>query len=425
MTKAKWQIFGLVVLVTLLLCVFADKSATGTGLFFGYWRTRHMVLILLLVVFAVMLWLASHSKKAFFSGVFVLLLGSVTLLLFELVGVLRLVDYGVRFGNDRTLSSSILGSSPLPDADISGETFQDIATLRGLDHDSISFRFQTGKFGYRNSSQSARATMFLLGDSILVGGLVAFEDTVAGKMEDITASPVMNVALNKISPQEAIALFSRLDRLEPGVQVVQFVFEGNDLADSRAWRNSSVDRVENGPDLLTRLKRQSFVYNLVLWLQRITGPDSRQQIVDSMGCQVGKSRYEFLWGAQSFAGLEDEAVFLLDALARFGKQVEDSEGRYYVVFVPSKLRVLIDFCEPGTWTGQPAIDNIGPLRQVVNSWGSHNGITVIDLTEALKDSASGGEIPWFWGDTHWNSTGHAVAARVVADAISDHQRSLE
>ena len=37
-------------------------------------------------------------------------------------------------------------------------------------------------------------------------------------------------------------------------------------------------------------------------------------------------------------------------------------------------------------------------------------LSPMDLTQPLCESATNGLIPWFPGDTHWNSIGHNVAA---------------
>jgi len=78
-------------------------------------------------------------------------------------------------------------------------------------------------------------------------------------------------------------------------------------------------------------------------------------------------------------------------------------------------RVLGPFCrfEPGSevadWTR-----HLGPLPAFLAAWAEREGIDFLDLTPALVASARSGAVPWFPADTHWNATGHAVAADAIA-----------
>src|SRR6267143_1402573 len=58
--------------------------------------------------------------------------------------------------------------------------------------------------------------------------------------------------------------------------------------------------------------------------------------------------------------------------------------------------------------------NLGPLRSHLLAWSERSGIPLLDLTEPLLTAARADRVPWFWGDTHWNAEGHAVAAKALA-----------
>jgi hypothetical protein len=64
---------------------------------------------------------------------------------------------------------------------------------------------------------------------------------------------------------------------------------------------------------------------------------------------------------------------------------------------------------------------LGPLRTHFQAWSKSSGIDVLDLTEPLQVAAQSGSIPWFWGDTHWNSIGHEVAAKALSEWSWMHQ----
>ena len=58
--------------------------------------------------------------------------------------------------------------------------------------------------------------------------------------------------------------------------------------------------------------------------------------------------------------------------------------------------------------------HLSPLRDHLLAWQHGAGIPVFDLTGPLQAAAREGRIPFFWGDSHLNATGHDAAARALA-----------
>jgi len=240
-----------------------------------------------------------------------------------------------------------------------------------------------------------------------VGALVPFPDTVVARLENAIGRPVMQIALIGLGPQEEQQLFRKAALDVRGRLVLQFVFEGNDLLDSRRFRNPA------GDGGLTSLGERTLTYQLVLALQKLSQPVAGSAALRT--CTIGNQTYTFLWARESFAGLEDEQVAISDSLMDFAGEIRKAGGEYAVVFVPSKLRVLGPLCRfPAGSEISNYTYHLSPLREYLHAWSTRSGIELLDLTEPLQATARTGRIPWFPGDTHWNAEGHAVTAKALS-----------
>lgn len=391
------------------LLLTADRDGSDWRLFFGLWRTRDALVAAGLVVLAGGAACALVSRRAARGYAYILFLAGASLVLLEVVGFLGLVSYAPRFGNLRDLPTNDLGARRAPHLDVRGETFQDTATAWGLAHEPIPFHYRTDRYGFRNPSDPGRADVYLLGDSIVVAGLVPFEQTLTARLERETGLSLMNVALVGIGPQEEHALFRDADLPVRGGVVLQLLFEGNDLRDSARLRQAEERTV------LLATRARSFSQNVVLAVQRRTQPVVG--LARRRTCEIDGQVYTFRWTDGAFRGLEGEQAIVLRAVEEFRDEIEAAGGRFGVVFVPAKLRVLGPVC--ARWPAESDLRDVidaNPLRQTVQTWSREHGVPLVDLTDPLRASARDGGIPWFWGDTHWNEIGHAVAARALASS---------
>lgn len=394
----------------LLLALAADSSAEEGRKLFGLWHLRHVGPSVALWIAAGAAFAASRSRAALLAYVFLGILLIVTIGLLEIPGLSGWVSYPQLMGNRWSVQIPTLelGTRPMPNLDVRGESFMDTATSWGMAQQPIPFHYRTDHRGFRNPENLEGADVYLIGDSMVVGALVPFDETVTGRLRSILGRSVMNVAIIATGPEQQQEIFRNAKLPIAGRLVLQFVFEGNDLTDTASFR---ARKAEHGPEPIP-LKKRSFSYNLMLALQRWTQPVAGQARTRS--CTIGGRIYTFGWIADSHRGFEDQIEPLLSSLSEFGREIEDGGGRYAVVFVPSKLRALKDFCE---WPKETILrdpTHIGPLRDAVLGWGQESGIPVVDLTEALRSATAEGTPPWLWGDTHWDEIGHRVAAEVVA-----------
>lgn len=397
-------------LAVLLLILTADPTAEEGRKLFGLWHFRHFGPSVALWIAAGAAFAASRSRAALLTYVFTGILAIVTIGLLEIPGLSGWVSYPQLMGNRWSvrIPTLELGTTPTPNLDVHGETFMDTATSWGMTQQPIPFHFRTDHRGFRNPEDLEGADVYLVGDSMVVGALVPFDETVTGRLRSILGRTVMNVAIIATGPEQQQEFFRSANLPVTDHLVLQFVFEGNDLTDTASFR---ARKAGHGPEPIP-LKKRSFSYNLMLALQRWTQPVAGQARTQS--CTIADQIYTFGWIAGSHRRFEDQIQPLLSSLSTFGREIEDAGGHYAVVFIPSKLRAMKDFCE---WPEETILrdpTHIGPLRDAVLAWGKESGIPVVDLTDALRDATAQGTPPWFWGDTHWNETGHRVAAEVVA-----------
>jgi hypothetical protein len=296
-----------------------------------------------------------------------------------------------------------------PHVDVSGETFQDTAFAWKLPSEPISFEYRTDRYGFRNAPDRDSADIYLLGDSMLVAALVAFEETLVARLESLLQKPVMQFALSGQSVQGMQQVFRDSDVELRDRLAVQFVYEGNDLVDSRTFRQGASGTGTASGSVADR----SLAKQLVLLLQKVTDPTPG--IAALRSCSIDDQEYLFFTARESFAGYENEMSEISDALTRFTHEVRSSGGHYAVVFIPSKLRVLGSLCRfPPESDLNDLASHLSPLPEHLRAWSEETGVPLLDLTEPLQAAARAGMIPWFWGDTHWNEIGHAVAAEALA-----------
>lgn len=400
---------ALTVAAAAALVVTADAAAGGaaTDRLFGLWRFRHVAVAVLLAMTALGAFAVAAGRDAAMG--YVVIVGTVLLFgaVLEGAGRLGLVDWTALLGGSRS-SDPGPGWTRVANQDIRGETYQDIAVRLRLPSDPIGFEYRTDAYGFRNDS-AAPAEVIVLGDSVVLGAAVPVAETVAPLLSRRLDRPVMQAALLGLSVQGQHDMLAEAGVPLDGRTVIQFVFEGNDLLDSRAYRsrNEGTETAE-GTRSLVRLAWGALVSR------------SSDPTIDHV-CRIDGRDYAFLWTRRSFAGLEGEFDHIAQAIAGFAGRVEEAGGTYVLVFVPTKYRVLHDLCNfPDESALADSNANLSGLPGELADWSGASGIPMLDLTAPLVEAAQAGSIPWFWGDTHWNADGHRVAADAIAgwDALA-------
>ena len=400
---------ALLVATAALLAFATDPSDTQRRIA-GLWRLRTALLGAAGLWAGVVLLVGAQSRRTARRLVEGTAIAIVTLAWIELFGQVGLVDYRRLVGG---AGKTVLGAQAVPRLDVRGTTFEDTALAWGLPAAPVAFRFQTDRRGYRNGVDREGADVYLLGDSCLVAALLPFESTLCGRLEATLGRPVMNLALIGIGVQQERDLLEASGVPLEGRLVLHFVFEGNDQADSEKYRARAAGATPSVPRVET-----TFTWNMLLRLQQVLQPVD--PIARRRSGTIGGTTCTFLWTADQFRGKEGEIAPILAALDETRRFVEAAGGRYAVVAIPDKIRILGPLC---TWpAGSELADwraHCSPLPQAVAQWAEERRVPEFDLTDALQRAAAAGRIPWWPGDTHWNATGHEVAGQALAAFLAE------
>ncbi len=371
---------------------------------FGVWRLRHVIVAAGLLMLAIALTCLVSGRGAWLGFWASVIPAGVLLVAMELAGRAGLVDWAALL-SPRPAQGKAVGWTLQPGISVRGQTGQDIAARLGLPHDPIPFDFHADSYGFRNGDEPVGDIVFL-GDSIILGAAVPVDETIAEVVEDTLGKPVMQAALLGLSIQGQHDMLRSSGLPLKGKTVVQFLFEGNDLLDSRAYRSQSDTPAPAGGASLGRLVWERLV--------TLTNPAARYY-----SCTIGDQDVAFLWTRRSFDGVEDEVTEITDAIRAYRQELRREGADYALVLVPTKYRVLESQCTfpPGSPIANPAA-NLSALPAELSRFADAQAIRFIDLTPSLMAAAQQGTLPWFWGDTHWSSAGHAVAGKQVADWLS-------
>lgn len=416
MTRQRMFIAVLGLALFAFACAFLRISAEPAGpdeplRLFGLWRLRHVAIFLLVGGTGLSLLLYAASRATLLYLTIVVATLSVLMASLEAAGRAGIVDW-VAILSPKAGDLDDLATKAVPYRQAEGVTYQDTAFRLGLESPAIPFSFSADRHGFRNPEDRDSADIILLGDSMLVGALVDAEKTVSARLDALLPDSVMQVALIGIGLQQQHHLLRDSGIDVSGRTVVQFVFEGNDLLDSRTHRNAGQAPTDQPPN--------SLFFGLWNIATRATGRSDDPASFDS--CRIDDTLYTFLWTDRSFKDHLSEIGPVKEAISAFAEEMAQRGANFHLVYVPTKFRVLADLCSfpDGSRLGNIP-DHLSPLREDMRSWAQDAGIDLLDLTIPLQAAARAGSIPWFWGDTHWNEIGHTVVADHLAQwpALSD------
>ncbi len=378
----------------LWLFVTADSLSESMRLF-GRWRVRDFLFAIVAGWFGLAFFLGANSRRTLLKLILSTIGLSIAWMLLETAALLGLVDAHAAFRP----KPSGLGARAIPNLDQRGVTQEDLAMRYGFPGREVEFHFKTDRYGFRNHLDRESASLYLLGDSILVAGLLPHEDLIATKLEATLDEPVMNLALTASAPHRQRDYLKEMGPDLRNRMLLQFVFEGNDLIDKEIPRE----------EVRLDWRERSVLQNLITWIQRKTDQDV------PFG-KIGEEDFLFYWLRNSFAGSEDRFERVMSACSEIREYVEERGGRYGIVLVPAKIRVLGPLCE---WPEDSSLDGyedeLNPMLGWVRDWCEKQDVPLIDVTATLAAQASEGNFPWFAADTHPNAVGHAAMAAAILE----------
>lgn len=349
-----------------------------------------------------------------------------TIGMLEAVAFAGLVDYREILLDPNTLYTSAtkrdsrLRFSLRPDIRSEGKTAGDLTRLLGAPAVMLNYRFESDGNGLRNPREKPDARIALLGDSILVAGLLSIEDIVTERLERGIGRAVLNVSVTRTAPQEQLAIFD-LVRPEPACHVVlHFLFEGNDLTDSMTWRKWFAAGSRHYP-------RSGLIKTVMTFLKRPKrGVGTQDRHGSFRRADGGREEVYFLYDASKIASTAAEFELMGKDLAIGHRALREAGARVAVVVVPAKLSVVGSFID---WPDGAALADPTRWRssfaESARSYAAREDLPFHDLTGDLRAAARNGVLPYFPTDTHLNADGHRIMAAALAPLIEQLRSGTE
>ncbi|CAN5276028.1 hypothetical protein BH20VER2_BH20VER2_06320 [soil metagenome] len=321
---------------------------------------------------------------------------------------------------------------------------------------------RTDAEGFRNAAVREEIEIAALGDSFTDGMTSPAEELWPARLEQLTGRAVQNFGTGGFGPQQAHYVFQDyVARRRPRWTVLAF-YAGNDLQDAEAF-----DRWERGENpvreeltgwRLTPSFRRSETLYLWTLLRVATAPlasrrrGEGERPVEQPQFDRGMFRVPVAGQVLQFAffppnlqraatpraELEQSAGWQLTraTLAKLKAECEENGSRFVLMLIPSKEQVYWPVAEQALPPAalQEAVDfsarfNSAPLRveevrehrltlpALVREFCAGEGIPFVDLTDPLQEQVATGREVFFADDTHWNATGHDIAARALAQFL--------
>lgn len=284
--------------------------------------------------------------------------------------------------------------------------------------------------GFRNPPGLAKARAVLVGDSFIEGLQVTDRELVSSRLAELLGAPVANLGRTGYGPQQELEVVRRFALKYKPQTLVWAFYEGNDLQDVQTYEDQRQRVLKSRSDSAYRRRSaRSFARNAALWLLRtwnaepmIPARSRAGTFHDSKGAEV-----DVYFSCGVHEGDDDEAFGRLesDELMRFQEILSQAheicrrrEIDLIVAFVPSKFRVLRDFCR--FEADSPCPDwPVDELPEAVERLARDVSpeIGFLDLTPAMRTRAEAGALPYLIDDTHWSPEGHQTAAAALTEFI--------
>ena len=334
----------------------------------------------------------------------------ILLAVISVIGTLVLIEIGLRVGGYSpsfvnpllgfNVRDPILGHRGRPNID---QRFRERDFDVAVQHDAEGFR----KPGRPHAVPQGAPTLLVFGDSFTWGWGVEqggiFTDQLS---DDFPGVSVRNLGIGGIGTLVEFRLFETggfAKSLRPG-DTVAVMFFRNDFEDNVAGRLSATVRggevVPNDVNIdwdqrLDALRSRVYLFNLISYNLEAYFKSRRQAQLAAIGEDSTAARVTEYY------------------LSQFKKQSEAVGARFLVVEIPDRSLYGEGVAD------QRILDHCTTAHTLLLKLTRKLGIETLDLLPAFRTAAqeSPGQPLAFANDSHWNASGHRVAARAIADRL--------
>jgi hypothetical protein len=279
--------------------------------------------------------------------------------------------------------------------------------------------YHTDSYGFRNDSDYVNEKVLLVGDSFIAGSGSSQENLLSVQLKEDYGIPAYNLGFPGALHSYVRYVQGFLKTHQGEVQVLLFLFEGNDFPISKPKRAAS-GKKSASPSSSLRIARKEFqqwlkellvyryAYSFYHILKKRLKPETYPQVTviklkspDDLSMGFLNS-YMAVTRRNSYDGGEE----FLPKLARIKDQLTG------IFFIPTKFRVYYDILD---LQPHPPLPNA--QWAYLQEQASRLEISCVDLTGPLQEESqrllSEGKLTYWKDDSHWNRNGMAVAARMI------------
>ena len=263
-------------------------------------------------------------------------------------------------------------------------------------------------------------TLMLLGDSLLLGIGVGFDESVAGRLARKRPDDrVLNLALAGAGPERQARVYHRYSRARRPSLVISTVFLASDVENDQhflAWQQSGRQMPYNefrlrlagaarDRGLAQRVFDHSWLLTAGARLLRLSGaggaPSARFRFDD--GVEVLFERHALEFARRDVSTDDPRIAIFLASVERLRESVERTGARFLVMLVPSKEELYAD---RGAAVDRSLADRIA--ARLVSQ-----GMPLLDLYPVFRELGAA-RATFFERDMHLTAHGNRVVAEALA-----------
>ena len=276
--------------------------------------------------------------------------------------------------------------------------------------------YHIDSYGFRNDADYQGQRYLLVGDSFIAGTGNSQADILSAQLRRDYAIDTYNLAHpgDVVDYAGYVAGFKATHHTD--AKVLLFIFEGNDLVESRVKpRSVAAMFFKRYFNLFSATNVFRVTQSLIARATRSSKISGSQYLTIA---ELNAKKIAFLTEYVEVARRATQ-----QPIGSFDRAIQAMSGDIgHVFFIPTKYRVYHKHINPGEVLPNAAWEYLQRVCQ-------QNHLACTNLTQPLVEASdellTKGELTWWRDDTHWNKNGIAVAARVVAASLAAPDASVK
>lgn len=277
--------------------------------------------------------------------------------------------------------------------------------------------------GFRNPDDLADWEVVVVGDSFVELGYLGYDQLFTTLLANFLGVRVKNLGVSYTGAFSHIHYLKTYGVSPSTRQAALVFFEGNDLVDLMREKSQFDNYRRTGRREYRRVEERKQTSILEAVVERLSGPDSDRRVRNALFVRGSDTiPITVSYSPPGSRELERETVETIEEAIRGWAVAARCHGLVpWLVFMPAKRRVLhgnvrfLDNARADLVEWRPT-----DLPNFIASIALRNGVTFIDVTDALVEGVRHGPLPYNGlFDTHLSAKGSRIVAETIAAAMRD------